>query len=51
MRKFFRQLFCKHKFKYTKLDELIIKSDGTGYKKTHAECVYCGKVKNEFINT
>ena len=48
MKEFFKQLFCRHKFKYTKLNK-ITEKDGVKVHETYAVCVYCGKGKVGYI--
>ncbi len=52
MKKLFKQLFCNHKFKYTKINEFelsIPNYDGKRYCRTFAVCQYCGKEKGGYI--
>ena len=46
MKEFFRQLFCHHKFKYTKINKLVhnVKTNEVYYETTE-ECLNCGKIK------
>ena len=43
MIKFIKQLFCKHYYKYDKID---VVDPINGVKIMHKTCKYCGKSKN-----
>ena len=49
MIKFIKKLFCKHHYKYDRLNNQLIEK--AGYSLTHKTCKYCGKECNELIKT